>query len=78
MTVEYLDFPGLSHFKDKLDTAHAVAVQNAIQSALQQFSQDILTVVYTKSEIDTMLLNYYRNDGFGISSFGLSYFGGRG
>ena len=39
---------------------------------------DVGNLISAKTEIDNMLLNYYRNDGFGISSFGLSYFGGRG
>lgn len=47
MTVKFLDLSGLSYFKGKLDTAHTAAIQSAIQSALQQFSQDVFTVVST-------------------------------
>ena len=45
MTVKFLDLSGLSYFKGKLDTAHTAAIQSAVQSALQQFSQDVFTVV---------------------------------
>ena len=47
MTVKFLDLTGLSYFKGKLDTAHTAAIQSAVQSALQQFSQDVFTVVST-------------------------------
>lgn len=47
MTVKFLDLSGLSYFKGKLDTAHTAAIQSAVQSALQQFSQDVFTVVST-------------------------------
>lgn len=45
MTVKFLDLSGLGYFKSKLDTATASSIQSAIQSALQQFSQDVFTVV---------------------------------
>ena len=45
MTAKYLDLTGVAYFKSKLDTATASSIQSAIQSALQQFSQDVFTVV---------------------------------
>ena len=45
MTAKYLDLTGVAYFKSKLDTATASSIQSAIQTALQQFSQDVFTVV---------------------------------
>ena len=45
MTAKYLDLTGVAYFKSKLDTATASSIQSAVQSALQQFSQDVFTVV---------------------------------
>ena len=59
---KYLDYTGLQTLVTDIINYHTAHTVDA----------------YSKTEIDNMLLNYYRNDGFGISSFGLSYFGGRG
>ena len=59
---KYLDYTGLQTLVTDIINYHTAHIVDA----------------YSKTEIDNMLLNYYRNDGFGISSFGLSYFGGRG
>jgi hypothetical protein len=58
---KYLDYTGLQTLVTDIINYHTAHTVDA----------------YSKTEIDNMLLNYYRNDGFGISSFGLSYFGGR-
>lgn len=45
MTAKYLDLTGVAYFKSKLDIATASSIQSAVQTALQQFSQDVFTVV---------------------------------
>ena len=45
MTAKYLDLTGVAYFKSKLDTATASSIQSAVQTAFQQFSQDVFTVV---------------------------------
>lgn len=59
---KYLDYTGLQTLVTDIINYHTAHTVDA----------------YTKTEIDNMLLNYYRNDGFGITPFGLTYFGGRG
>lgn len=44
MTVKFLDDTGLAYFKSKLDTDQASAISAAINTALQGFSQGLVTI----------------------------------
>ena len=44
MTVKFLDDAGLAYFKGKLDTEQASAISAAINTALQGFSQNLITI----------------------------------
>ena len=44
MTVKFLDDTGLAYFKDKLDTEQTSVISAAINTALQGFSQGLVTI----------------------------------